>query len=61
MKEFVEALKRLESAAHELNNKWSDRIDAGLWVPGHKYPFVGSFDEVCHDITLWRQELETYL
>ena len=52
--EFMERLKEFEIASYNLLSAWP--IDDGNMGVPDKYPFHLSFDDLCFQITAWRED-----
>lgn len=53
---YLNALRNFEAAAFELLEQWT-----AVEAAATKYPFKHSFQEVCHDILVFREAVETGL
>jgi hypothetical protein len=47
-----------DAAANKLESAWGDLSSADCDLLNEGYPFVGSFDEVCNDLSAWRRGLD---
>jgi hypothetical protein len=55
-RKYLNALRNFENAAFELLEQWTAVAAAAT-----KYPFKHSFQEVCHDILVFREAVEADL
>ena len=51
-------MQQLENAAFALLHEWPEE-DGNTVIP-NLYPFKQSFNELCHEITTWREDCQQY-
>jgi hypothetical protein len=56
--DYIDKLKAFETAAYALSESWIALEMAGGQTSNELYPFDRSFDEVCVEITLFREQSE---